>query len=369
MLYFLSLYFINPTFNRIINFTLLLQSLIKFLHTPKLNGKITFVFGSLIIYGLFQTIFNDVGFYHYKNLLNLLGFLLIFSCTARTIGNISDIKLAIYVLSYAIIWVLILLTCNFLFFNLHVALNNLSVQNLNDYYLALNNNIGISLTQKQTLAQLFTVGFFASFCVKTRSLRIILMLLLFYFVLGSRSCTLGILVAMVAKSLPYSKNVNWALIFYITFIIAWFIVFNLIPENIRLALNFDVRFSFFSAAYLIFMDNPLLGVGLFNVADYMAVRNDYFLGLFGDLHEFNNRFGTGIESGMLQFLISGGLIGSFWIYLIGRQHRAYIKTNGWDWVSLSFLAIFVSSCFEDNLLFPIFYMILSLVILKAKSDV
>ena len=338
------------------------------LYKLKLNRSVTLTLGILITYGLFQSIILDVSLSHIKNLFNLVGFVVILSFYSQIFSRFSNDQLARYAYRCALFWVLALLIFNFLFLNIEMAYNNLKWNNLNHFYLAINNATGFQVTQKQTLAQLFTIGFFASFQVKNPLLRYIILLSLFYIISGSRSCTIGIIIALLAKKLSFSRNVNFVFIFYVTFIAAWLIIFNIIPESFREILNFDVRFAYFSAAYDMFLYSPFWGVGLFNVADFMTERNDYFLAQYENLNDFNGRFGNGLESGMLQFFISSGILGSFWIYLIGSKHTGYIRNNGWNWISLSFVAIFVSSAFEDNLLFPIFYFMLTLILKKQTNN-
>ena len=363
---FFSLYFINPVFYSFTNFLLLAYAFLFFKFIPKLNLKLSAIFGTLFLYGFFQSFFFDVGFNHYKNLINLLGYLVIFSFACKLFGNKSNYDLAKYTFFLATFCALIIILFD-LYFQLSSIFLNLKIQNLNHFYKIYNSYIEQSLIQKQTIAQLFTIGFFASFQLKKSFLKLIISVFLFYVVLGSRSCMIGILVALLARNMPYSRNVNWPFVCYIFFILTWLFLFSFVSDDKLIIFNFDVRFSYFNAAYLIFKENPILGVGLFNIADFMESRNNYFLNLFGDLHNFNDRFGTGFESGMLQFLIGAGILGTFWIYLIGIQHHLYIKANGWDWISLSFLSIFVSSAFEDNLLMPIFFLILSILISKKRS--
>ena len=122
-----TLYFINSEIYRIINFILITNVFFHGRLALRLNRKLTILIGTLVLYCFFHGVFQSLGYYHFKNSLNMVGYLFIFNLICQNYSNKQE-KFQNYCLFFAsLICFLILFT--------NANSHNYLPQNLNYLYI------------------------------------------------------------------------------------------------------------------------------------------------------------------------------------------------------------------------------------------
>jgi hypothetical protein len=193
----------------------------------------------------------------------------------------------------------------------------------------------------------------------------VLLILALNMLLGSRSQTIGLLIALLL--ITVGGNGNRIRIYSILVVFSFACALWLMTTDFFVSLSaIDIRVMLFHSAAILFFEYFLTGVGLFFIPQFLEIYNNRFFSEFSFLYPDSlsalTAFPTGFESSFMQFSAELGVISFVFLYFsVWGLLRVYVSTAGWWRYYIFFvIAYFFSSIFEDNLSQPSFYMIISI---------
>jgi len=318
-----------------------------------------------------------------KGLLNFLGFFII----SVTIYNIFSWKyrlamVSLQTLKYVIISIL-------LFFNLYLISEfgffELFSISQNYLYASISNSFS-NLVDKQFLSAIFLLGgifIVQEIYAKANILnlfRLPLLIFAVYMTLGSRSMVLGFLISILTIFLHRKFGPRFAS-FAIVCLLG-FGFFALSTGLLDFLEIFDIRYGIYSGLIEVSIMNPFLGVGLFNIPNYLEANNLLLYQktshLFDSLLLYNldfitftiDRFPINGESSYFILAAEIGLMSALFIYYIITLSilNVFANANG-NLKNYSFfiLCYLFSSVTEDNLFQTSFIVSFSYLIAIAAS--